>query len=176
MRAVVIAVVVAGCAGAPPPASPPVAEPPAAAPPPPDRRVDDDCPEELIYGYAFGRSGAPPAAGTIGTSAPPPPTTPAYPVAVATPAVTGGLDPLIVRRYLKRQRCRLARCAAGMAGTITADFWFDVDGRVTASSAQGGDDTVGACVASVIQAIEFPRPRGSASVHVTADITFTTPD
>lgn len=54
-----------------------------------------------------------------------------------------------------------------LAGRLTAHFTIDGDGRVVAATADGLDDAeVEACVAGVIQAIEFPRPDGGGTVQV----------
>jgi len=83
------------------------------------------------------------------------------------PTVKGDLDKAIVRRYLKRQHMRLQHCfekelhaTVGLQGTVTLAFTIGADGRVSMSSATGlGNTNVETCMAGVIKAIEFPKPK-----------------
>jgi hypothetical protein len=63
----------------------------------------------------------------------------------------------------------------GLAGTLTTEFVIDPTGMVAAATASGVDEEVANCVADVIKAIEFPRPRGGNAVKVTYPITFRHP-
>ncbi len=101
-------------------------------------------------------------------------------VRIGQPAVTGDLDKAIIRRYLKRNIQKLTYCyekellaTPGIQGTVTATFTIALDtGKVTSSNATGVDPNVASCVASVIAAIEFPRPKGTADVDVSYPLTF----
>lgn len=97
-------------------------------------------------------------------------------------AAAGGLDKAIIRRYLRRQLHQIQYCydrrllsGAKLAGTLTAHFTIGGDGRVVAATADGlGDTELEACVAGVIQAIEFPRTDGGGVVRVNYPFTFHT--
>ena len=97
---------------------------------------------------------------------------------IGQPTVTGDLDRAIIRRYLKRNLSRLQSCyekellaTAGLAGTVTAHFTIGSNGTVSGATATGVG-AVATCVATVIAAIEFPRPRGGGVVQVTYPISF----
>jgi hypothetical protein len=85
-------------------------------------------------------------------------------------AVAGDLDAAIVRRYLKRSANRLLYCyekellaTPTLAGSVGVRFEIQVDGTVASPVAATPDVAtmapVGTCVAAVIQAIEFPKPK-----------------
>jgi outer membrane biosynthesis protein TonB len=84
-----------------------------------------------------------------------------------TPTTTGDLDKAIIRRYIKRNIMKITYCyekklleQPKLAGKVTAEFTIGANGVVSAAAATGLDDEVAACVASVIKAIEFPKPKG----------------
>jgi hypothetical protein len=95
-------------------------------------------------------------------------------VSIGAPVAAGSLDKTIIRRYVRRQLHQFRYCyekrlmaRPTLAGTLTTHFTIDGDGRVVAATAEGlGDAEVEACVAGVIQAIEFPRPGGGGMVQV----------
>lgn len=93
---------------------------------------------------------------------------------IGQPAVQGDLDKAIIRRYIKRNIQKLQYCyekellqTPTLKGTVTADFTIGVDGLVSASTASGiGNTNVETCIAAVIKAIEFPKPKGNGPVTV----------
>jgi Ca-activated chloride channel family protein len=102
--------------------------------------------------------------------------------AVAIPTVTIGAPTLaadeigkpVIRRYVRRQLNQIRYCydkrlisRPTLAGTLTVHFTIRDNGRVVAATADGlGDAEVEACVAGVIQAIEFPRSDGGGVVQI----------
>ena len=110
--------------------------------------------------------------------------TTAYPtLRVGQPTATGDLDKAIIRRYIKRNYQKLLYCyekellaKPTLAGTITAQFTIGVDGLVSSSTASGlANANVEACVAGVIQAIEFPKPKNQSTVVVSYPLTYALP-
>jgi hypothetical protein len=100
-------------------------------------------------------------------------------VRIGQPTVGPGLDPAIVRRYIKRNIQKITYCYEkvllakyGLAGTLTVEFTIGASGVVAAASASGVDTEVADCVARVIRGIEFPKPTGGASLDVTYPLTF----
>jgi hypothetical protein len=94
-------------------------------------------------------------------------------VEVGEPTVTGDLAKAIVRRYLRHNALKLSSCYdkelmvdRTLRGTATSTFTIGSDGIVRSSTASGlGNTHVESCVAGVIEAIEFPRPKtGEAKV------------
>ncbi len=89
-------------------------------------------------------------------------------------AAAGSLDKPIIRRYVRRRLNQIQYCyekrlrsRPDLAGTLTAHFTIDGNGRVIAATADClGDAEVEACVTGVIQAIEFPRPSGGGAFQV----------
>jgi hypothetical protein len=57
---------------------------------------------------------------------------------------------------------------------VTARFTIDASGRVTTSAATGVDPTLAACIAGVIEAVEFQRP-ASDNVRVEYPFDFRPP-
>jgi hypothetical protein len=87
------------------------------------------------------------------------------------------LDPLIVKRHLKRIRNKLDDCdldrhgaARYLGGAVIARFTIATDGRVTRSDARGLSPPVNRCVAATIRGMEFTHPQ--SSVEVTAALSF----
>ncbi|MBA3499515.1 MAG: AgmX/PglI C-terminal domain-containing protein [Deltaproteobacteria bacterium] len=118
------------------------------------------------YGVGGGRGGM------RGRPAPVPTTS------IGQPDAKGDLDKAIIRRYIKRNIQKLQYCyekellnQPKLEGTSTAAFTIGVDGLVTTSTASGLDANVDACIASVIQGIEFPKPKGGV-VTVRYPLTF----
>lgn len=96
-------------------------------------------------------------------------------ISIGQPQVTGGeLDKAIIRRYIKRNIQKVMYCyekqllaKPKLQGTVTADFTIGPEGLVTAATAAGmGDKEVESCVAGVIKAIEFPKPKNAVAVTV----------
>jgi hypothetical protein len=140
--------------------------------------------DETLYGLAAGdRSGAGLAdaerfLASFASTIPPVPLaaltavgdasfTPAPPPAVVElgrPTITGSLDPVVVRRYLRRNLEKLRYCyerelhaKPHVSGTLTTKLTIAADGSVTASNAAGVDPAVASCFVDVIAGIEFPK-------------------
>ena len=151
---------------------------------------------EMNGGFGYGRSGYGPGGGgtgwgTIGTGrygtighgsgrASAVPT-----VSIGQPTVTGDLDKAIIRRYLKRNIQKIQYCyekellvVPSLGGTVKLQFTISLEGKVTAASTDGGlkNTNVESCLASVVQMIEFPKPKGTAEVVVAYPLTFRSPD
>ena len=99
-------------------------------------------------------------------------------VSVGQPNAQGDLDKAIIRRYMKRNLQKIQYCyekelvaKPSLAGTVTVRFTINADGRVSRSSASGLP-VVDACVAAVVGAIEFPRPKGGGVVSVSYPFIF----
>ena len=105
---------------------------------------------------------------------------PAVPtVSIGEPSSQGDLDKAIIRRYIKRDLSKIQDCYVrelkakpSLSGKVQAQFFINPDGKVTNSTAQGVDANVASCVAGVIKAIEFPKPKGGGSVTVNYPFTF----
>lgn len=93
-------------------------------------------------------------------------------VTIGQPDSQGDLDKAIIRRYIKRNLQKLQYCyekqlvaSPKLAGTVTARFTIASNGQVTGATASGlASAEVNACVADVIKAIEFPRPKSGEVV------------
>jgi hypothetical protein len=99
-------------------------------------------------------------------------------VIIEQPTSVGDLDKAIIRRYVRHQIAKIKYCyekqlsvKPGLAGTVTVDFTIDEQGRVAQSRASGVDNDVADCVAVVVRAIEFPKPK-NGKVDVTYPFTF----
>jgi hypothetical protein len=91
---------------------------------------------------------------------------------------TAALDPAIIRRYIRRNIAEIQRCYEqvlvkdpALAGTATIRFSIGGEGKVTQATGSGMPP-VDACVASVISAIEFPKPQGGGIVNVSYPFIF----
>jgi len=91
---------------------------------------------------------------------------------------TTALDPAIIRRYIRRNITEIQRCYEqvlvkdpALAGTATIRFSIGGEGKVTQATGSGMPP-VDACVASVISAIEFPKPQGGGIVNVSYPFIF----
>ncbi len=98
---------------------------------------------------------------------------------IGQPAAVGDLDKAIIRRYVKRAIPKITYCYekellanAGLSGTVQTQFFISPDGTVTDARATGVSDAVASCVADVIKAIEFPKPKGGGGVQVNYPFTF----
>lgn len=102
-------------------------------------------------------------------------------VHIGTADVKGPLDKAIVRRYVKRNTQKLLYCyekqllsTPSLAGTVTVTFRIGADGKIAAPvKAKGVDPTIDACVADVVKAIEFPKPKHGKPVDVTYPFVYT---
>lgn len=102
-------------------------------------------------------------------------------IAIGQPDVQGNLDKAIIRRYIKRAAQKLQYCyerqlinAPRLSGTVTAQFTIRTDGTVANTIAGGVHSTeLNTCIARVIDAIEFPKPKGG-EVKVAYPLVFST--
>jgi hypothetical protein len=100
-------------------------------------------------------------------------------VRMGQPNSVGDLDKAIIRRYIKRNIAKIAYCyektllaKPGIEGTVNTQFFITPKGDVAAANATGVDPEVATCVAGVIKAIEFPKPKGGGGVQVNYPFTF----
>lgn len=78
------------------------------------------------------------------------------------------LDREVIRRYIQRNREKIAYCyerellaKPGLEGTVVANFTLNGNGRVVTSTASGVDATVANCIAGVIANVSFPKVGGT---------------
>jgi pSer/pThr/pTyr-binding forkhead associated (FHA) protein len=100
-------------------------------------------------------------------------------VRIGQPQSVGDLDKAIIRRYIKRNIQKITYCyekqllaRPGLEGTVNTQFFISPNGTVSASNANGVDGDVSSCVAAVIKAIEFPKPKGGGGVQVNYPFNF----
>ncbi len=100
-------------------------------------------------------------------------------ISIGQPNVQGDLDKAIVRRYIKRNLQKLTYCyekvllhKKGIRGTVQTQFTIKADGKVKGAVASGVDKEVSTCVADVISAIEFPKPKTPDDVLVNYPFTY----
>jgi len=117
-----------------------------------------------------------PGGGGIGTRR----RTPGVPtVAIGLPIQTGDLDKAIIRRYIKMNLTKIGYCyekellaRPTLAGDVMVSFFITPTGSVKTAVGSGVDPTVANCVASVVGAIQFPKPNGGGGVQVNYPFTF----
>jgi hypothetical protein len=100
-------------------------------------------------------------------------------VSIGQPNAQGDLDKAIIRRYIKRNIAKIQYCyekellaKSNLSGTVQTQFFITANGNVSQSVGNGVDPNVANCVAAVIQAIEFPKPKGGGGVQVNYPFTF----
>jgi hypothetical protein len=100
-------------------------------------------------------------------------------VRIGQPQAVGDLDKAIIRRYIKRNIQKITYCYekqllanAGLEGTVNTQFFISPNGTVTTANANGVNGEVANCVAAVIKAIEFPKPKGGGGVQVNYPFNF----
>jgi hypothetical protein len=100
-------------------------------------------------------------------------------VRIGQPQSVGDLDKAIIRRYIKRNIQKITYCyekqllaKPGLEGTVSTQFFISPNGTVAQSNASGVDSEVSSCVAGVIRAIEFPKPKGGGGVQVNYPFNF----
>jgi biopolymer transport protein ExbD len=100
-------------------------------------------------------------------------------VAIGQPNAQGDLDKAIIRRYVKRNIQKIQYCyekellaKPGLSGTVSTQFFITPNGEVATASGSGVDPNVASCVAGVIKAIVFPKPKGGGGVQVNYPFTF----
>jgi hypothetical protein len=88
--------------------------------------------------------------------------------------VSGDLDKNIIRRYVRRSLHKLTYCYEKqllvdpkLAGTIQTHFVIDANGTTQDVSANGVNTAVADCVADVLRAIQYPKPKDGQPVTVT---------
>jgi len=100
-------------------------------------------------------------------------------VRIGQPTASGDLDKAIIRRYVKRNISKITYCyekhllkRPGLEGTVNTQFFISNTGVVVDSRASGVDPDVASCVAAVIKAIAFPKPKGGGGVQVNYPFNF----
>ncbi|MGE0871212.1 MAG: AgmX/PglI C-terminal domain-containing protein [Kofleriaceae bacterium] len=100
-------------------------------------------------------------------------------VSIGQPSAQGDLDKAIIRRYIKRNIQKIQYCyekellaKPGLSGVVSTSFFITPNGNVASSNGSGVDPNVANCVAGVIKAIEFPKPKGGGGVQVNYPFTF----
>ena len=100
-------------------------------------------------------------------------------VSIGQPNVAGDLDKAIIRRYIKRNIQKIQYCyekqllaSPGLQGTVLATFSITPTGSVRDAKGTGVHPSVSSCVASVIDRIEFPKPKDGGLVRVNYPFTF----
>jgi pSer/pThr/pTyr-binding forkhead associated (FHA) protein len=100
-------------------------------------------------------------------------------VRIGQPSAVGDLDKAIIRRYIKRNISKITYCyekqllaKPGLTGTVSTQFFISPNGTVASANASGVDGAVASCVAGVLKAIEFPKPKGGGGVQVNYPFTF----
>lgn len=89
------------------------------------------------------------------------------------PSATGELDRLTIRYSIRQRIQNIQSCYENqlrskptLAGTVVVQFYILPSGKVASATASGVDPAVASCVADVIKAIVFPRPRrGGVAVN-----------
>jgi hypothetical protein len=114
-------------------------------------------------GEGFGIPGAHGCKATTGVCRP---HIPKPPVVIGPPKdVTGDYDGAIIKRYVKRKLPQISYCyeqqliaKPSLEGTVMATWTINASGLVMESTANGVDDKVASCIATVISTIQFPKP------------------
>jgi hypothetical protein len=100
-------------------------------------------------------------------------------VSIGQPNAQGDLDKAIIRRYIKRNIAKITYCyekqllvTPRLSGTVMTQFFITPRGEVATAKADGMNADVASCVAGVIKAIVFPKPKGGGGVQVNYPFTF----
>ncbi|MBA3502594.1 MAG: AgmX/PglI C-terminal domain-containing protein [Myxococcota bacterium] len=95
------------------------------------------------------------------------------------PNAMGDLDKALIRKFVKSSVHKMEACYTkalandpSLAGTVNVTFFILPTGKVASSTASGVDPELSNCVAGVIKAIEFPKPKGGGGVQVNYPFTF----
>ncbi len=157
-----------------PPASPP---PASAASTPTETDTPPEAPADTVYESATGPStggGGKGIGNGLGASRTPPTVS----VSSAPSSSTAGLDKAVIRRVIRQHLPAVRYCyekelitQPTLQGTVTVKFVIAADGSV-ASAAGSGLPVVDACVATVVQKMVFPKPRGGGTVNVSYPFKF----
>ena len=94
-------------------------------------------------------------------------------VRLGQPQSVGDLDRSIIRTYIKRRIPQIRACYvqaltrdSSLGGTVSTQFFITPNGSVSASNAAGVEPALAACIAGVIKATVFPKPKGGGGVQV----------
>ncbi|MBK7074127.1 MAG: AgmX/PglI C-terminal domain-containing protein [Myxococcales bacterium] len=95
------------------------------------------------------------------------------------PQSVGDLDRAPIRRAVLERLPQIKACyeralvtTPDLAGTVSTQFFIAPNGTVMSANAAGVSPEVASCVAAIIKAIEFPKPRGGGGVQVNYPFTF----
>jgi len=93
--------------------------------------------------------------------------------ALGQPNTQGDLDKAVIRRVVKSSKSKITACYAAalatnpdLSGTVQTQFFINPDGKVSAIASTGVDPSVSDCVAGVVKALTFPKPKGGGGVQV----------
>jgi len=100
-------------------------------------------------------------------------------IVLGQPNAQGDLEKTLIRSTIRKQSKALLACydtqlakQPDLRGTVSTQFFITPMGTVAASSASGVDQAVADCIAGVIKAVEFPKPKGGGGVQVNYPFTF----
>jgi hypothetical protein len=98
---------------------------------------------------------------------------------IGQPNAQGDLDKAEIRRVVKSSLEKISACYTkalldnpALAGTVSTQFFIAPSGKVASATASGVDPAVAECVAGVVKALEFPKPKGGGGVQVNYPFTF----
>ncbi|HEY4178550.1 MAG TPA: AgmX/PglI C-terminal domain-containing protein [Kofleriaceae bacterium] len=99
-------------------------------------------------------------------------------ISIGQPTTTGDLDKAIIRRYIKRNIQKFQYCYEKQlltmpqaAGTMTMNFTIQPDGHVNDARVSAPTYEISACATTVVNDIEFPKPKDEQPVKVSYPIT-----
>jgi len=112
-------------------------------------------------------------------AAPAPAALPDATMSVAKPKITGDVAADTARARLREHVNELLPCYqrelalhSDLAGKVDAYITIDDSGTVTNADITGLDSSVDTCLASVIDTIEFPKPKKTSKAIIDATLTF----
>lgn len=98
---------------------------------------------------------------------------------LGAPEVVGDLAPAVITHVVKKGVPKLRYCYEkelaihpDLAGAVTATFFVSPRGDVASSQATGLGEDTSHCIASVIEALAFPSPKGGGGAKVTLRLRF----
>jgi hypothetical protein len=104
-------------------------------------------------------------------------------VLIGKAEVRGELDAGLIRRFMRRNLVEFRTCYQeqlvvdpGLRGRLVVDFTISPEGEVTSVKASGLGEPVEGCVANVIRAIRFPKPKSGGQVQVHYPLVFEPPE
>lgn len=96
-------------------------------------------------------------------------------VRIGQPSGSVDLDKATVRRYVKRHLDKIKYCyqkqllaKPHLQGTVDTTWTIQPNGTVKGATAKGLDAKVSSCIADVLGAIEYPKPKSGGVVTVTS--------